>query len=68
VIAGAGNDNVYSKDGAADTVNCGPGKDTAVVDKLDKLVGCEQVIGAKNPPKKKPPPKKKSPKPKPPGP
>jgi hypothetical protein len=40
----AGNDLLNARDGKADRVNCGPGKDKAVVDAIDAPVrGCERV-------------------------
>lgn len=39
--AGAGNDVINSADGHAETVNCGPGRDSVTADRTDKLVGCE---------------------------
>ena len=43
VDAGNGDDNVSSADGAKDTINCGPGNDTVLVDGLDELTECENV-------------------------
>jgi Ca2+-binding RTX toxin-like protein len=41
---GAGNDTVNARNGKKETVNCGAGKkDVAVVDKRDKVKGCEKV-------------------------
>jgi Ca2+-binding RTX toxin-like protein len=41
---GAGNDTLLARDGAADSVTCGPGDDTAVVDPLDTVApDCEAV-------------------------
>jgi len=37
-----GNDTIYSKDGIAETVNCGPGRDRVHADKKDRLIGCEK--------------------------
>jgi Ca2+-binding RTX toxin-like protein len=46
--AGAGNDTVNAKNGKKETVNCGAGKkDSATVDKADKVKGCEKVKRAK---------------------
>jgi Ca2+-binding RTX toxin-like protein len=39
--AGRGNDHIDSRDGIAETVNCGPGRDTVRGDKIDRLRGCE---------------------------
>jgi Ca2+-binding RTX toxin-like protein len=43
LVAGDGDDTVQSSDGYADAIDCGAGQDTAVVDQLDTLTGCEQV-------------------------
>jgi Ca2+-binding RTX toxin-like protein len=40
----AGNDLIESADGAPDRVRCGIGHDTAIVDPLDRVIGCERVI------------------------
>ena len=42
--AGAGNDQVFSRDKSADHVGCGPGTDTATADALDKSDACESVL------------------------
>src|SRR4051812_29275867 len=39
---GPGNDTINSKDGVAETVNCGAGKDKVKADKKDRLKGCEK--------------------------
>lgn len=38
-----GNDKIYARDGEADTIECGPGTDTAYVDAIDTTSGCETV-------------------------
>ncbi|MEI2701345.1 MAG: calcium-binding protein [Baekduia sp.] len=44
VFGGAGPDVVHSEaDGAVDVVDCGPGKDVAHVDRIDRVRGCESV-------------------------
>jgi Ca2+-binding RTX toxin-like protein len=43
LLGGAGNDRLEARDHARDVVNCGPGKDTAVVDRVDVVRGCELV-------------------------
>jgi Ca2+-binding RTX toxin-like protein len=44
LAAGAGNDVVFARDGRADRVGCGRGKDVAVVDRRDHVGrGCENV-------------------------
>jgi hypothetical protein len=41
---GAGNDAIVARNRATETVNCGSGrKDSATVDKADKVKGCEKV-------------------------
>jgi len=41
---GAGNDRLLARDHKRDVVNCGKGKhDRAVVDRVDKVRGCEKV-------------------------
>lgn len=42
---GAGNDNLVSRDGRAETINCGDGLDTAISDDADTRVSCEQIEG-----------------------
>jgi hypothetical protein len=42
---GDGNDNVVSRDGLAETVDCGAGKDTAISDDADTRISCEEVEG-----------------------
>lgn len=41
---GAGGDVIRSRDGARDVVRCGPGRDTAIVDRRDAVTGCEIVV------------------------
>ena len=38
-----GNDTINARDGEADTIDCGPGTDTAVVDPIDVVANCETV-------------------------
>ena len=40
---GSGNDTIYARDGERDTVDCGPGTDTAWVDAADATTGCETL-------------------------
>ena len=40
----SGNDNIHSRDGAADTVDCGPNTDTVEADAADTLANCENVF------------------------
>ncbi len=42
--AGAGTDRVFARDGVRDVVDCGTGTDTATVDAVDVVTGCERVI------------------------
>lgn len=44
LIGGYGNDTVRSRDGARDTVLCGPGFDKVIADALDVVRGCEYVL------------------------
>jgi len=45
---GGGKDELRSKKGGRDRVNCGKGRDIAIVDKRDKVSGnCEKVRGAR---------------------
>lgn len=46
LVAGAGNDKVLARDGRRDVVSCGTGRDTALVDALDRVArDCEGVRG-----------------------
>jgi hypothetical protein len=42
---GTGNDNIVSRDGRAEAVNCGDGNDTAISDDADTRLSCEEVQG-----------------------
>jgi hypothetical protein len=42
---GPGDDNLVSRDGRPETVNCGTGNDTAISDDGDTRIACEQVEG-----------------------
>jgi hypothetical protein len=44
LLGGAGDDTIEARDGIADSVDCGPGTDTARVDPSDDVAGCERVI------------------------
>jgi hypothetical protein len=46
VFAGAGNDRVFSRDSRRDVIDCGPGRDVAIVDRIDRTRRCETVIRA----------------------
>lgn len=43
LFGGPGNDTLRARDGTRDVVDCGPGRDTAVVDRVDRVSGCELV-------------------------
>jgi hypothetical protein len=43
--AGAGNDNVISRDGRGEDVDCGAGLDTAISDDADTRTSCEEIEG-----------------------
>ena len=40
---GSGRDKVSARNGTRDNVNCGSGRDSAVVDRRDRVRGCERV-------------------------
>jgi hypothetical protein len=40
---GSGNDVISARDGRRDVVRCGPGRDSATVDRTDDVRGCERV-------------------------
>ncbi len=44
VFGGAGRDVIRCAGASRDIVNCGPGFDTAYVDRFDRVIGCERVI------------------------
>jgi hypothetical protein len=47
LTGGAGDDRLVSRDGARDVLTCGPGSDTAIVDRLDlPSPTCEKVVTA----------------------
>jgi hypothetical protein len=43
MFGGPGNDRLEARDGQRDLVDCGPGNDTAIVDKIDTVKACETV-------------------------
>jgi Ca2+-binding RTX toxin-like protein len=43
LYGGGGNDTLLAREGQRDVVNCGTGRDTATVDKVDVVKGCETV-------------------------
>lgn len=47
LYGGPGSDTIYAADGERDFIDCGPGRDRAVVDLgIDKTVNCEDVVAA----------------------
>jgi Ca2+-binding RTX toxin-like protein len=42
LLGGGSRDVIFSRDGVADTINCGPRFDFAIVDKKDRLKNCER--------------------------
>ena len=44
LYGGPGSDTIYAADGERDFIDCGPGRDRAVVDAVDKTVNCEVVV------------------------
>jgi Ca2+-binding RTX toxin-like protein len=44
-LGGAGNDNIVSRDGRAESVDCGAGLDTAISDDADTRISCEEIEG-----------------------
>jgi Ca2+-binding RTX toxin-like protein len=45
--AGSGDDRVDARNGRSETVRCGPGDDAVRADANDRLLGCEQITGAR---------------------
>jgi Ca2+-binding RTX toxin-like protein len=43
VVAGPGNDRIVSRDSRRDVIDCGPGRDVAIVDAVDRMRRCETV-------------------------
>jgi len=44
-VGGLGDDVIHARDGRRDEINCGPGKDRAVVDRAeDGVFNCERVV------------------------
>ena len=46
VFAGKGDDHIVANDDERDVIDCGPGYDTAVADRIDVLQNCEHVVYA----------------------
>ena len=44
LFGGAGNDVILARDGERDVIRCGAGRDRAVVDRSDRVIGCEVVL------------------------
>jgi Ca2+-binding RTX toxin-like protein len=44
LMGGPGNDRLFARDGERDIVDCGTGKDVAVVDKKDVVRHCETIL------------------------
>ncbi len=44
LLGGAGADRISAVDRKRDTIDCGTGRDTATVDRVDKVRNCEKVI------------------------
>ncbi|MDW5595811.1 hypothetical protein VSS74_15795 [Conexibacter stalactiti] len=53
IFSHSGNDTIEARDGAADTIDCSEGSDTAYVDPIDTVSNCETVIGGL-PPERRP--------------
>ncbi|HEV7134588.1 MAG TPA: hypothetical protein VGN27_12745 [Gaiellaceae bacterium] len=43
ILGGPGSDTIYAADGERDIIDCGPGRDRAVVDSVDIVKNCEVV-------------------------
>lgn len=43
MFGGTGNDRLEARDGTKDLVDCGPGRDTAIIDNIDVIKSCEIV-------------------------
>ena len=43
IFGGAGSDTIYAADGERDVIDCGAGRDRAVVDSVDIVKNCEVV-------------------------
>ena len=43
ILGGPGSDTIYAADGERDIIDCGPGRDRAVVDSVDVVKNCEVV-------------------------
>ena len=43
LYGGTANDRLFARDGQPDVVDCGPGRDSATIDRKDAVKGCERV-------------------------
>lgn len=43
LVGGSGADRIHARDGRRDLVRCGAGSDVAIVDRSDRVSGCERV-------------------------
>jgi Ca2+-binding RTX toxin-like protein len=43
IYGGVGDDIITARDGRVDRIECGPGRDRAIVDRVDSVKGCESV-------------------------
>ena len=51
LFGGKGDDRILARDRRRDVINCGPGRDVAVVDRFDRVVpGCETIQRPGDPP------------------
>ncbi len=51
LFGGKGNDRIMARDGRRDIINCGAGRDIAIVDNFDRVVpGCESIQRPGDPP------------------
>jgi Ca2+-binding RTX toxin-like protein len=44
LYGGPGNDTLRARDGQRDVVDCGPGRDIAYVDRIDRVSACERIV------------------------
>ena len=43
ISAGGGGDRIFVRNGRFDRVDCGPGGDSVLADRFDRLTGCERI-------------------------
>ena len=65
LIGGSGHDLLRARDGDGDRLRCGQGRDTAVVDSVDAVGGCEVIRRPAPPAPEAPPPARTQPPPSP---